>query len=83
MSSKPEKIWFGDLDLTLSIDKLKELSQEIDSEIRVLREMDARFEYDDNPQVQRFVLSIKPDGSHEVGSFEKEYYSNETLTSIK
>jgi hypothetical protein len=81
MTAVPEKIWHGDLDLTLSIDKIKELSCDLNVEIRVLREMDARFEYEDSPQVQRFVLSVKPDGAYSLGEVEKDYYSLETLTS--
>ena len=77
---KPEKIWYGDLDLTLSLDKIKELSNQAGVEILVLREMEARFEYDDAPRVTRFVLSVKPDGTYLLGESEKDYYSEETLT---
>lgn len=80
MESKPTKLWYGDLDLTLSLDKLKELSTTLGQEIRVLREMDARFENEENPLTQRFVLKVEPDGSHELGEFDKEYYSHENLT---
>jgi len=80
MGTLPEKIWYGDLDLTLSLDKLKELSASIGQEIRVLREMDARFENEEKPLVQKFVLKVEPDGSHELGNFEKDYYSQESLT---
>lgn len=80
MESRPNKLWYGDLDLTLSLDKLKELSASIGQEIRVLREMDARFENEEKPLVQKFVLKVEPDGSHELGNFEKDYYSQESLT---
>lgn len=80
MESKPTKIWYGDLDLTLSLDKLKELSASIGQEIRVLREMDARFENEDMPLVNNFVLKVESGGSHELGKFDKEYYLHESLT---
>lgn len=80
MESRPNKLWYGDLDLTLSLDKLKELSASIGQEIRVLREMDARFENEEKPLVQKFVLKVEPDGSHELGEFDRDYYSHENLT---
>ncbi|CAB4159457.1 hypothetical protein UFOVP699_193 [uncultured Caudovirales phage] len=80
MTDKPTKIWYGDLDLTKSLEDLKRLADEIGVEIRVLRETDARFEHESNPQVKRFVLRIEPTGSYELGEFESSYYSHENLT---
>lgn len=80
MGSQPEKIWYGDLDVTMSLEKLKTLAETIGTEVRVLREMDARFEYEERPNVKKFVISVQPDGSYELGNFEKDYYSQESLT---
>lgn len=80
MGAIPEKIWYGDLDVTMSLDKLKTLAEAIGTEVRVLREMDARFEYEDEPNVGRFVIRVEPDGSYEIGGFDKDYYLHETLT---
>ena len=38
------KIWWGDLDLTLDEEKLKEISKEMGEPLYILREMDGRFE---------------------------------------
>jgi hypothetical protein len=80
MGAKPDKIWYGDLDVTLSLEKLKTLAEAIGTEVRVLREMDARFEYDEKPIVGKFVIKVQPDGSYELGNFEKDYYLHESLT---
>ena len=80
MEPTPIKIWYGDIDITVSLDKLKELSKAIGKEIRVLREMDARFKYEDEPRVEAYVVRVEPDGTHELGSIECNYYSHEDLT---
>lgn len=80
MGALPEKIWYGDLDVTQSIEKLKTLAEAIGTEVRVLREMDARFEYEDSPNTSKFVIRVQPDGSYELGNFEKDYYLHESLT---
>ena len=80
MGAKPDKIWYGDFDVTLSLEKLKTLAEAIGTEVRVLREMDARFEYDEKPIVGKFVIKVQPDGSYELGNFEKDYYLHESLT---
>lgn len=41
------KIWFGDLDLTLDTEKLKEISKALSEPLYILREMDARFDNED------------------------------------
>ena len=51
MSGELEKIWYGDIDITLSIEKLKELSSKLNSEIFVLREMDGRFDNENSPRI--------------------------------
>lgn len=44
ISLKEGKVWYGDVDLTLEGNKLKELSVELNETLYVLREMDCRFE---------------------------------------
>jgi hypothetical protein len=80
MGSQPEKIWYGDLDVTVSLEKLKTLAEAIGTDVRVLREMDARFEYEEKPNVSNFVIKVQPDGSYELGNFEKDHYLHESLT---
>jgi len=38
------KIWYGDLDVTLDFDKLKEIADELKEDLYILREHDARFD---------------------------------------
>ena len=41
------KVWYGDLDLTLDEEKLKEIAKTLGEPLYILREMDARFENED------------------------------------
>jgi len=44
VTEKAGKIWFGDLNITLEFDKLKEIADEISEDLYIVREQDARFE---------------------------------------
>jgi hypothetical protein len=52
-----EKIWFGDLDITLDYEKLIRISECLDTEIFVLYEMDARFDNESAPNVLNYIVS--------------------------
>ena len=41
---KSDKIWFGDLDLTLDRDRLILIAKELKQDLYILREMDGRFD---------------------------------------
>jgi|688.fasta_scaffold754596_2 hypothetical protein len=69
------KIWHGDLDLTLSKEKLIDLSSFIGDEIYVLYEMDARFENEDSPLINEYVAKFSPDGSYKLRDSLREYKS--------
>jgi hypothetical protein len=56
------KIWWGDLDVTLDKDKLKQLAIALNETVYVLYEMDGRFGYENNPQIDRAIYSITPEG---------------------
>jgi hypothetical protein len=49
------KVWYGDIDITRDEEKLKKIALAFKSVVNVLREHDARFEYENNPQVQNAV----------------------------
>jgi len=49
------KVWYGDLDLTLDEPKLKQLARTLDTTVYVLSEMDGRFENEQSPLLDRFV----------------------------
>lgn len=70
-----KKIWWGDLDLTLSKDKLIELSKELNDVVYVLYEMDGRFENEEKPLIDRYVVKFSPDGTYEVNERYKEYFT--------
>lgn len=52
-----EKIWYGDLDITLDEEKLKELARELKCRLVVLRENDARFDTEEKPRLERAVFA--------------------------
>ena len=58
------KIWFGDIDITLSLESLQELASSIGEKIYVLTEMDGRFGNENNPNLNRAIISILQDGSY-------------------
>jgi hypothetical protein len=55
-----EKIWYGDIDLTLSEGNLAKLATKLNATIYVLREMDGRFENEDKPKIDRYVFMVRP-----------------------
>lgn len=56
------KIWFGDLDLARERDKtaLQHIADCLRAKVYVLREMDARFEYEDKPRISAAVATFEP-----------------------
>lgn len=58
-----EKIWWGDIDVTLSSENLASLSTTLNAEISVLTEMDGRFENEENPLIDNFLVRYLPDGT--------------------
>jgi endonuclease/exonuclease/phosphatase family metal-dependent hydrolase len=79
----PTKIWYGDLDLTLDLPKLLELSREIGLDVLVLWEWDGRFENEEKPRVDSSVLRVRPDGTHKLGERLTDLIHEETLTRKK
>jgi hypothetical protein len=55
------KIWYGDIDLTVSIESLQKLCLEIEEPIYVLHEMDARFEHEEKPLLNKAAVIVFPD----------------------
>lgn len=68
------KIWFGDIDITLSSEKLKELAKVLNKSLYVLRESDGRFHNEDSPKLDYYVCSISPNGDMKLGESVIEYY---------
>lgn len=55
------KIWFGDIDVIRNADKLKTLATRLGKVLYVLREMDARFDTEANPDLNKAVAIIVGD----------------------
>jgi hypothetical protein len=60
------KVWYGDIDLTLSADLLREIAILSEESIYVLYEMDARFENEKTPKLERAAVIFYPDGSLKI-----------------
>ena len=56
-----KKVWFGDFRLVES-DKLKYLAIELKSNVYLLEEMDARFETESQPRIDKAVLGFDKNG---------------------
>lgn len=68
------KIWFGDIDLTLSADDLKSIAAETGETLYVLYEMDARFENEENPKIESAAASFHPDGTVTLHEWLRDKY---------
>lgn len=74
IKEKPYKVWYGDIDLTISRNALREIAVETDTDIYVLRETDARFENENNPRFDYFVYCAKSNGTEELGPLYNNMY---------
>lgn len=74
-----KKVWWGDIDVTLSKDKLISLSKEIKDVIFVLYEMDGRFENDKEPLIENYIIKFLPDGTYELNKKIKDEYDIERI----
>lgn len=70
------KVWFGDIDITLDRQKLKEIADKVMGEVIVLYEMDGRFENEDKPSIDKFVYRVTPEGVETLGKSTSEHYDN-------
>lgn len=74
------KLWYGDIDLTISREQLSELAKSLETDVYVLYEMDARFENEASPKLENAVVIFRQDGSCKIGKSYEEYLDSETLT---
>jgi hypothetical protein len=70
---KSGKIWYGDLDITESYHQLKDLTDFLGEEIFVLRESDGRFENEDSPRLDQFVIKFSPNSDPELNEMYIRY----------
>jgi hypothetical protein len=69
-----KKIWWGDIDITVSKDELIALSQELKETIYVLYEMDGRFENERQPKLNNAAIIFEPDGTFKIGARMDDFY---------
>jgi len=74
--TKNEKIWWGDLDVTLSQTCIADLAFILSEDLYVLYEMDGRFENEDNPKIESYAVKFFYDGGIELSKSLSEYYDN-------
>lgn len=70
-----KKVWFGDIDITISKNILLELSKELNQSLYILSEMDGRFDNEDKPKIENFLAKFNPDGTYELHSRIKDLFS--------
>ena len=68
------KAWYGDLDISKDREKLMAIAAELGSTVIVLREMDGRFEREDNPALEEFVYKVSPTGEEKIGGLFSSYF---------
>lgn len=69
------KIWYGDLDVTKDKKKLIKIAKKAKETIYVLSEMDGRFENEESPLIDKYIVKFEADGTYEINEVYKEYYT--------
>lgn len=69
-----KRVWFGDIDITLSKEILMELSRETNNEIYILYQRDVSVDNENNPNINNYVAKFSPDGSYKLNKRLKDFY---------
>lgn len=72
--TKNNKIWYGDLDLTITKDKLIKLAIELNQDLYIFYEHDCRFEKECNFDINDSAVIFYATGAFEIGEKCKSYY---------
>lgn len=76
-----EKVWWGDIDLTMDRENLKTLAKDNGCTIQIFMESDGRNEQDDYSSfADKFVYKVSSDGTEEIGKEHSNRVNMETLT---
>lgn len=67
-----KKIWWGDIDVTINKINLIFLAKQINNSIFVLSEMDGRFNNEESPIVENYLVKFNADETYEIN----EKYNN-------
>jgi hypothetical protein len=73
--TEEKKIWYGDIDLTLSKDKLVEIAKNTDTDLYVFYEHDARFDKEKDFELERAAVVFYKDGTFKIRENLQQYYS--------
>jgi len=72
-----EKIWYGDIDVTIEEEKLVRLAKELGETIFLLYEGDCRFEDEENPPIEKAIIHVFPSGMVALNADLEELYTKE------
>jgi hypothetical protein len=75
-----EKVWYGDLDITKDEVALREIASEMNMELYVLYEMDARFENETKPNMGSYAFMSDAGDAFEVGPKYKDYFVRDIVS---
>lgn len=67
------KIWYGDVDVTLDLPKLRDLAKALKESIYLLYESDGRFQNKAEPKLSRAVVQVTPKGEVTIREDLKDY----------
>ena len=70
------KVWYGDIDLTLSIDNIKQLAEELNTDLYILYEMDARFENETSPLLDKAAVIVRANGTVTIRDSDFYYWGD-------
>jgi hypothetical protein len=75
--SKSEKIWYGDMDITIEEENILKLAKKLGRSVYVLHEHDGRFEKEDKCDLSKAIYIAHADDRGEIGENQKEYYAKD------
>lgn len=73
LCTNEDKLWYGDVDITVEADKLKKIASELNEVLYVLREMDGRFENEERPLIDNAIFHVLPTGEICLNADREEY----------
>lgn len=80
-----EKIWWGDFDLTENWKAIKNLALATGNTVVLLYEMDARFNYEDNPRWENYIYKVDGKGEETLGAsiMDRVMWTEDTICLIR
>jgi hypothetical protein len=75
LCTSDKKIWYGDIDVTLDVEKLSLIAQKAGETIYILHEMDCRFDTEYNVNINKAVAIFYSDGRYHLSKDYALYYT--------